>query len=731
VGTVVLVGAAAIYSRRREIFYDIGVAGALAWVFSVGCQHLFGEIARFPSSMAPDVKGVDLGFPVPSLSLTVAVILAVLPYLSRYLQRTFEAFIVIAVITELMKGFGLPAALLASIVVAWGATAVTHLIFGSPTGVPDAEEVSGALGSLGIWATEIAPMPHQQWGLARFQAKGADGSSLRISLYGRDARDSQLLSKIYRTIWLRNDVGPFVITRAQQIDHECFLTLLAHETAPESVPEVVASGVAEGSGDAVVVSSVPSTTTLSDLIEHGISITDQQLSKMVSVVVGLRSKNLTHGSLDPDRFVVDGDHVYLVDYDRARTHAPDEALNQEAAALLVTLGLAVGAERASSAVLAGLGKEGIEPALAFVQDPALPPSLVAVLRRSKNKSIVKEVRAAAAEAAKVDLPKLATLQRVSWTNLIIGVGTLIGGWALIGVFLHVAHAFDTIKHANWAWVIATAIVAPVAYFGSALSSMGSIMSTLPYFPLVILELSNSFNGLALGTPAVLAARVRFFQKQGVDTTIAVSSGVLVSTASWIVKGVLFLISLPFALGSIHFADVTKNSASGSESGSKQAMLFFVVAVVVAIGVALVLVLGVPRWRKLVKAKLVPKLRELVDHFKVLIVQPRKIVQIFGGMLIAQLSTAIALGLALHAFNEHLSIPVILVVITLGSMLGGVSPVPGGMGVVEAGMILGLRAAGIPSDQAVAAVFVQRMFTAYLPPFFGWFALMWLRRKEYL
>ena len=132
-----------------------------------------------------------------------------------------------------------------------------------------------------------------------------------------------------------------------------------------------------------------------------------------------------------------------------------------------------------------------------------------------------------------------------------------------------------------------------------------------------------------------------------------------------------------------------------------------------------------------KAKLVPKLRELIDHFKVLIVQPRKIVQIFGGMLIAQLSTAIALGLALHAFNEHLSLPVILVVITLGSMLGGVSPVPGGMGVVEAGMILGLRAAGIPSDQAVAAVFVQRMFTAYLPPFFGWFALMWLRRKEYL
>ena len=93
--------------------------------------------------------------------------------------------------------------------------------------------------------------------------------------------------------------------------------------------------------------------------------------------------------------------------------------------------------------------------------------------------------------------------------------------------------------------------------------------------------------------------------------------------------------------------------------------------------------------------------------------------------------ALALGASLHAFGEHLSLPVLLVVLTIGSILGGISPVPGGMGVVEAGMILGLKAAGIPASIAVAAVFVQRLFTAYLPPIAGWFSLMWLRRKEYI
>jgi len=54
-----------------------------------------------------------------------------------------------------------------------------------------------------------------------------------------------------------------------------------------------------------------------------------------------------------------------------------------------------------------------------------------------------------------------------------------------------------------------------------------------------------------------------------------------------------------------------------------------------------------------------------------------------------------------------------------------------MGVVEAGMILGLTAAGISEDVAVAATFLQRLFTAYLPPIWGWFVLLWLRRKDYL
>ena len=43
----------------------------------------------------------------------------------------------------------------------------------------------------------------------------------------------------------------------------------------------------------------------------------------------------------------------------------------------------------------------------------------------------------------------------------------------------------------------------------------------------------------------------------------------------------------------------------------------------------------------------------------------------------------------------------------------------------------LTAAGIPQDQAVAAVFIERLCTAYLPPIWGWATLVWLRRSDYV
>ena len=195
---------------------------------------------------------------------------------------------------------------------------------------------------------------------------------------------------------------------------------------------------------------------------------------------------------------------------------------------------------------------------------------------------------------------------------------------------------------------------------------------LPYGRVVALEFANAFTSLAGGTPATFGTRVRFFQQQGFDATQAVTSGALVSTTSWIVKGALFLISLPLAWGNMNFSNDGQN-ASGNHGKAIWLFLAIIVLVIVLIGVAL----AIPRLRRLAADKARPKLRQIWADLKVLATRPFKLVELVGGAISGQVMVALALGAALHAFGQHLSLATIFIVITLASMLG--RRVPGARG----------------------------------------------------
>jgi len=167
------------------------------------------------------------------------------------------------------------------------------------------------------------------------------------------------------------------------------------------------------------------------------------------------------------------------------------------------------------------------------------------------------------------------------------------------------------------------------------------------------------------------------------------------------------------------------------SGGHQTAVWIIIAVMLAGGIAATLITLIPRLRRLATARVRPHLVRIWADLKTIATEPRKIVYVLTGSVLSQLFVALALGASLHAVGEEASISTLLVAITTASMVGGAIPVPGGAGVVEAGLIAGLTSAGVPQDQAVAAVFIQRLFTAYLPPIWGWVTLAWMRRREYV
>ena len=723
-GVTVILLILALVARRWVIARDIALSAAVTAALSGILTLVLGSNGGRPSGIV--INGYYMRFPVLQIALFMAVTTAALPYLARGLQRLIEAFIALVAMACAVGGHGLPLNVLGSLAIGWGATALIRLIFGSPLGLPSIEDVRALLDELGIRTSHVQPAARQVWGVAKYQGTqapqaGAPGQRIGIAVYGRDAADARLLTKTGRFLFYRDSGPSLTLTRLQQVEHEAYLTLRAGQ-AGVAVPAIIEAGTAGPSRDAVLVYQLPPGTILSG--GDASAITDATLDDIFRQILALRRARIAHGAISRAALLADqgAESIVLLDFRNATSNASRYQLDRDMAGAVAAAALAAGAARAASAAARCLDPDVLEGALQHLHKASVNPELSRDLRGQPG--LLADVRQRAAQAKSIPVPKLVEPRRVSWPTLIMAIGTLIGGWALVGVLIDVSKSFDTVLGASWLWVVAAFILAQLAFVASAVEGIGSVSGVLPFGRVVAVEFANSFSALAGGTAAVFATRVRFFQRQGYDSSVALSSGAIMATSSWIATGVLFLVSLPFAWGSIDLE-------IAPQSGGNAKLVWLILAIVVLVAVAAGLALAVPRLRKLASDKLRPRLRDIWGNLKQVASSPRKLVLLVGGSFAQELAVAMALSVSLRAFDDHLRLPTLIVVITLAAIIGGIAPSPGGMGVVEAGMILGLTAAGVAEADATAAVFIQRLFTSYLPPIWGWITLMWMRRREYL
>ena len=152
-------------------------------------------------------------------------------------------------------------------------------------------------------------------------------------------------------------------------------------------------------------------------------------------------------------------------------------------------------------------------------------------------------------------------------------------------------------------------------------------------------------------------------------------------------------------------------------------MLIVIAVTVVLAIIALLIPAVRR-------RVVTMLRQAHEALQVLR-SPTKLVQLVGGNLVAQVLFAVALSACVRAFNEDVTLSQLIVINTMVSLFAGLMPVPGGIGVTEAGLTVGLTAAGVPQETAFAIAIAYRFASFYLPPVWGWFCYRWLIGKRYL
>ena len=693
----------------------IAAAAVLTWGVCIVLGAVLGPAAGRPP--ASELSGLNAGYPVTQIAVAIAVAATALPYLSRPVHRLAWFLIAVAVLTAVSGGHALPVNAISSMAIGWGVAAGLHLAVGSPLGLPSASEVTAWIADLNVAVRDITRPPRQAWGVEQFTGRDPAGEPVELAVYGRDASDARVLAKLWRFAVYRDSGPTLILDRLQQVEHEAYLTLVAGR-AGVVVPDVLAAGRFGPSNDAALVTRVPAGHVLSEA--DGTRLTDGTMDEILLAVLRLRDARLAHGALGGDTIVVSDQGICIRNFRRASASAPASRLDTDLAAALAALAVRAGAERTAAAAVRVLHADAARGALVHLQRSALDPGTVAALK--DHKDLLPRLREGLAGGAGIEVPKLAEAKRVSWANLLFAVGSLIGIWAIIGVLSDASDSLATIKSASWGWVALTFIFAQLPVVAEGWALLGAATGQLPFGRCVALETSNTFTALVGGDVAVFALRVRFFQRQGYDAEAAVSAGAIATTASWTVKSLLFLVAVPFAAGSFH---------APSDSGGNKAAVWIVLAVILAVGIAAALIALVPRLRRLASRKVRPHLLNIWANVKAIATEPHKIVYVLAGSTLAQLLVILALGASLHAVGQHASIATLITVNTLAAIVGGAVPVPGGLGVVEAGLIAGLAAAGIPQDQAAAAVLIQRFFTAYLPPVWGWATLAWMRRREYV
>jgi uncharacterized protein (TIRG00374 family) len=707
------------------------IVGAVAWLL---LGRLVNGVWPDVTSILDDVQPPPV-FPSARLAIASALIIAAAPHLVRPARRIGSTLIALgalaAVALESASVMGVTAAVLAGS----GAAAIVHLVVGSSAGRPSLDVVRSALVDMNVQITSLGVASRQRAGHFAVDAVGANGESLVVRLYGRDAYDSALVTTVWRTIWLRQPGSPVGFGRLRQVEHEGLLTLLAAQAGVAS-DSVVTAG-ATSTGDAVLVlrrageplvepdrfagDAFP---TASDgggvdaVFGHDGA---RRVRELWQLVDDLHANGIAHGQLDEDHLVMVDDRLGLVDFQAAAVAPTVAQLRSDEAQMFVTTLALVDRDLAIEGLRDHRSPEQIEALLPYLQSTALT---VGHRRMLKVLDIdLDELRSDVAAAAGVEAPDLVQLRRFSIGAVLrialpaLAVFILVS--ALAGFDL--AAFGDSLQEAVVWLVLVGFVVAQLPRVAQAVSTLGASPIPLPLGPVYALQLAISYVNLAIPTAAArIAVNVRFFQRQGVSPSAAMATGALDGVSGFIVQTML--------LGSLLlFSGLSLDVDLG---GPASAAVRVVVILLIIAAVAMVVIVAIPRLRVVVFAAV---RRTASEAFGVLrgLRSPRRLVMLFGGNFMAELLFAFALGLLVQAFGYSLPLHELLFINMAVSLLAGLVPVPGGIGVTEGGLILGLTSFGVSQEDAFAAVILYRLATFYTPPTWGFFSLRWLERKRYL
>ncbi len=419
---------------------------------------------------------------------------------------------------------------------------------------------------------------------------------------------------------------------------------------------------------------------------------------------GLRRAGIAHRDLRLGRFLLDAqDRVWIREFAFGEPGAAAGSLDGDVAELLAGTYARVGPQRAVAAASQVLGPNVLAAALVRLVPVAMTRPTRAALKGTAGglKPLIDEVRRSTGAPA----PEFVAVERVKPRTLVLGAMLGVAVYVVLPQLANLPSMLETIGDADWQFVPGVVLGAIATYVGASLGLIGATPGRLPFGQTMLVGLASSF--VALLAPSGVGRvglSVRYLQKRGLSTSVGVSASAAREVASVVVHLLLIVV---FALWA------GQTDALGSEFDILPSTDTLLAIGGVILGVA-GLVVAIPRVRKLIGERAIPAIRDAATAMRQVAASPVKMLSLLVGSALVPIGFIAALFFSVQAFGGGASFTAVgLVFLTVGA-LAAAAPTPGGIGAVEAVLLAALTGLGIAAPAALAAVFLYRIITFWLP-----------------
>ncbi|KAA0021648.1 lysylphosphatidylglycerol synthase transmembrane domain-containing protein [Antrihabitans cavernicola] len=643
------------------------------------------------------------------IAMLAAVLTVSGPWLPVKWRRWWWTLLLAFVPIHLFVSTVVPARSLLGLAVGWLVGAILVLLVGTPALEVPLEAAVRLLAKRGHVVTGLRVLhPAGARPLILSATTERPESDLIVELYGQNQRSGGALRQFWRWLTFRNsESAPLHVSMRRAVEHRALMGIAINDLGVGCSKPVAVSALSRG-WEIYAHSALCGTT-------FDASTDDGVLAGVWDSLETLHANQISYGDLRGTEIRIENGRALFGGFTNAELGASDAQLQSDIAQLLMTTTAKFGEERAVRAAIAAMGKDAVVDASGRLTKSAMPSRI----RRSVHDAaaVMKSAREEVLRQTGAEEIKSEQVTRFS-RNQIIQLVLLIALVYVAYPFISSVPTFFTeLRTANWWWALAGLGVSALTYVGAAAALWACAQGLVKFHNLVIMQVANTF--AATTTPAGvggLALSVRFLQKGGLGTVRA-TAAVALQQAVQVITHVGLLLIFSVAAGT---------SADLSHFVPDPTVIYLIAGAVLGV---LGTFMFVPKLRRWLRDSVRPQVAEVLSELGDLMRDPKRFAIIVLGCGATTLGAALALWVSVEAFGGGTTFITVTVVTMIGGTLASAAPTPGGVGAVEAALIGGLAAFGLPASIAVPSVLLYRVLTCWLPVFCGWPTLRWLDSKD--